>query len=95
MGRITKIAGREAPVVAGDLITLRFSAGRGGKEEAGSWEFWTVLNDRGGCTARCLPGSDPGQRFTEWKVCPTMRGCNLLSGRTMSVVQTAQGFQFL
>ncbi|MCH9016031.1 MAG: hypothetical protein IH877_10140 [Gemmatimonadetes bacterium] len=84
MDYTTKIAGRDVLLEAGEVITLQFSAGRGGKLEAGAWEFWTVFNDGSRSTARCRPGSDPGERFrrmegspgyeTHWEIAATSKG---------------------
>ena len=63
MFRTTTIAGREVPVEPGRLVTVQFSAGRGGPAEAGVWEFWTIVNDEAASTARCREGHDPGERF--------------------------------
>jgi hypothetical protein len=63
MWTTTRVAGREVPVETGELLTVFFSSGRGGETEAGDWEFWTIFNDQHGSTARCRPGSDPGERF--------------------------------
>jgi hypothetical protein len=80
----TTIAGSDVPIAAGELVTVHFSAGRGGQVEAGVWEFWTIFNDRAGSTARCLQGSDPGERFRRmeglsaykehWEIAATAKG---------------------
>jgi hypothetical protein len=53
--------------LTGDLVTIRFSGGRQGQEEAGIWEFWTVFKKENGVVskyfARCRQGRDPGERF--------------------------------
>ena len=59
----TTINNRLVPFWPSGLITLEFSAGRAGPEEAGFWEFWTVFNDTGKTWARCRSGEDPGERF--------------------------------
>lgn len=84
MSNTTKIANREVPIEPGELITVRFSGGRAGESEAGAWEFWTAFNNRERITARCLQGSDPGERFRRmegekgyedsWKVAATAKG---------------------
>ena len=51
------------PFEEAEPVTLQFSGGRGGKSEAGRWEFWTVFNDESRCTARWPAGGDPGERF--------------------------------
>ncbi len=83
MDHTTKIAGRDVPIEAGELVTLQFSAGRGGKVEAGACEFWTVFNDSRCSTARCRAGNDPGERFrrmegshgyeTHWEIAATSK----------------------
>ena len=65
MRQSTRIANRDVPLRSGDLVTLEFTAGRGGKDEAGRWEFWTPVDSRAALTARCRPGVDPGKRFRE------------------------------
>jgi hypothetical protein len=71
MSNTTKIANRDVPVEPGELITIRFSGGRVGAREAGVYEFWTVFKITNGIvikqTARCLQGSDPGERFRRMK----------------------------
>ena len=67
MDRTTHIARRNVPIVAGDVITLQFSSGRCGESEGGAWEFWTVFNEQSRSTARCRPGTDPGERFRRMK----------------------------
>jgi hypothetical protein len=84
MSKTTKIANRDVPIEPGELITVRFSGGRGGESEAGAWEFWTVFNNRRAFIARCLQRSDPGKRFLRmegekgyedsWKVAATAKG---------------------
>jgi len=63
----TRIANRDVPIVNGELITIRFSAGHQGQEEAGIWEFWTIFKKENGVVdkhfGRCRSGSDPGERF--------------------------------
>jgi len=61
--RTTKIAGRDVPIEQGDPPIVQFSGGRRGKSEAGLYEFWTVFNRSGHCTARWPVGGDPGDRF--------------------------------
>jgi hypothetical protein len=63
VSRSTVIAARDVPVLDGDLVTLQFSAGRGGEDEAGLWEFWSAIDSKAALTARCRVGSDPGERF--------------------------------
>lgn len=84
MSKTTKIANRDVPIEPGELITVSFSGGRAGESEAGAWEYWTAFNNRGRITARCLQGSDPGERFRRmegekgyedsWKVAATAKG---------------------
>ena len=84
MSKTTRIANRDVPIEPGELITVRFSGGRAGESEAGAWEFWTAFNNRGRITARCLQGSDPGERFRRmegkkgyedsWKAAATAKG---------------------
>jgi len=60
----TKIGEREVPIKPGAKTIVRFSGGNGGPEEAGEWEFWTVVGpERGGDIARCRAGGDPGERW--------------------------------
>jgi hypothetical protein len=61
--KTTTIGGLQVPIWPSGLITLQFSAGRNGPEEAGFWEFWTVFNDTGKAWERCRSGEDPGERF--------------------------------
>jgi hypothetical protein len=65
--RTTKVANRDIPVEEGELLCIRFSGGRGGKSEAGLYEFWTIFKIQSGTavkfTARCREGNDPGERF--------------------------------
>jgi hypothetical protein len=78
------IAGREVPIQDGEPITISSSGGRMGPSEAGVWEFWTVFNGEFNVTARCLQGSDPGERFRivegergyekAWEVASTAKG---------------------
>lgn len=70
MNDITTIAGRSLRVDPGELTTLRFSGGRLGDDEAGTFEFWTVFNQERAVTARCLKGSDPGERFRRMEGVP-------------------------
>ncbi|HKX81061.1 MAG TPA: hypothetical protein VJL54_02280 [Nitrososphaera sp.] len=81
--RTTKIADRNIPIEPGELIIVRFSGGAGGTNEAGAYEFWTVINNENSCTARCLQGNDPGERFRRmegkrgyeicWKIASTAK----------------------
>ena len=52
---------------ARDGDAQQHEAHRGGKSEAGLYEFWTIFKVENGivikCTARCHHGSDPGERF--------------------------------
>ena len=67
MNKTTKIANKHVLIEPGQPISIRFSAGRLGENEAGVYEFWTVYKVENGtvikCTARCHQGSDPGERF--------------------------------
>ena len=63
MSRSTVIATRLVPLLDGELVTLQFSGGRGGEDEAGLWEFWAAIDAEAALTARCRVGSDPGERF--------------------------------
>jgi len=40
-----------------------FRYGEGNDNASGPWEFWTVVGESSSVTGRCLPGSDPGERF--------------------------------
>lgn len=42
---------------------MHFLTGEQGAEEAGWWELWTLVSPEGVSTARCRPGSDPGERW--------------------------------
>ena len=73
---MTKIAGKEIPVKEeSDLITVHFSAGRAGSEEAGDYEFWSAVSGNRGCSARCRQGSEPGERFRIMKGVPGYEDC--------------------
>ena len=84
MRRSSRIANRDVPIEPGEPITVRFSGGRAGASEAGTWEFWNAFNGIGGVTARCRQGSDPGERFRRmerkreyegyWKVAAAAKG---------------------
>ena len=84
MDHTTKIAGRDVAIGEGDLITVHFSAGCAGEDESGDWEFWTIFNEKMKTTARCLQGSDPGERFRrmeglpkykkDWEIAATAKG---------------------
>lgn len=80
--RTTKVANRDIPIEEGQLVSIRFSGGRGGKSEAGVYEFWTAFNNNEKpITGRSPQGSDPGERFRRmegvrgyekyWKVAAT------------------------
>jgi hypothetical protein len=65
---MTKIAGRDIPIREdGDLITVHFSAGRAGGEEAGDYAFWAMdwpaADGVFSYTVRWPQGGDPGERF--------------------------------
>ena len=60
----TRIGTRDIPIKDGRKTLVRFSGGKGGPEEAGEWEFWTVVGpERGGDIGRCRAGADPGERW--------------------------------
>ena len=60
----TRIGARDIPIKDGRKTVVRFSGGKGGPEEAGAWEFWTVVGpERGGDIGRCREGGDPGERW--------------------------------
>ena len=60
----TRIGARDIPIKDGRKTLVRFSGGKGGPEEAGDWEFWTVVGpERGGDIGRCRAGGDPGERW--------------------------------
>lgn len=71
MALTTTIGSRDVPFEAGDLITAHFSAGGGGPQEAGAWEFWTVVVPGDAITARWRPGKDPGERFRIMETSPS------------------------
>ena len=82
--QITKIANQDVPIHSGDVITLHFSAGRLGTEEAGVYQFWTIFNDKYSYAVRQRAGDDPGERFRRmegdplyeqhWKIATTAKG---------------------
>jgi hypothetical protein len=84
MRSTTEIANRDVPIEPGEVITVTFSGGRGGKSEAGAWDFWVAFNDSEGYVARWPRGSDPGERFRmmegkrgyerAWQVASTAKG---------------------
>ena len=60
----TRIGARDVPIKDGRKTLVRFSGGKGGPDEAGVWEFWTVVGpERGGDIGRCRDGADPGERW--------------------------------
>ena len=81
----TKIGEREVPIKPGAKTTVRFSGGNGGPEEAGEWEFWTVVGpERGGDIGRCRAGGDPGER---WRRMQGAKGYEKLYAWASSVAQ--------
>jgi hypothetical protein len=59
----TKIDGRPVPIEPGSKTIISFSAGRRGPDEAGKWEFWTLMGPAGAAVIRCQEGADPGESF--------------------------------
>ena len=81
----TKIGEREVAIKRGPKTIVRFSGGKGGPEEAGEWEFWTVVGpERGGDIGRCRAGADPGER---WRRMAGAKGYEELYAWASSVAQ--------
>ena len=59
--------------------------GNGGPEEAGVWEFWTIVGpERGGDIGRCREGADPGER---WRRMEGAKGYEKLYAWAISAAQ--------
>ena len=60
----TTIDGRPVSIEPGSKTIISFSEGRGGPDEAGRWEFWTLMGPAGAVVTRCHEGADPGECFS-------------------------------
>lgn len=64
------IAGRTVPIRPGKKTVMSFTGGKGGPEEAGLWELWTLIAPPWKDRARIRADQDPGERWRRMEGTP-------------------------